>query len=350
MTVSHQALEQRFTPTAVDFMRQLLEAGVGEAVRSGAKGALLPHFNGVYVTDCTRLEWDKHGVKMAVRWELQQGQLQASLGELTQNDQKTDLIEAPMPAGALHLGDLGFFKLNRFESWNQAGVFWLSRFKVGTILYHRNGQPLDLLAYLKAHPYPLSLPVAVGARAQLAAYLVAAPTPPDAYTKRMARLKEQARLDQRPLSPQQSAFAPWTLYLTNLPDLTFDQAHTLARTRWQIELLFKLWKSHGKVLQSRSADPIPQQCEGYGKLLGVLVAHWLMVTAGWSLDTASPLDAFRVIQGYVPLLMRAFRHPSLWAYLLAWLKEDCGLIPSPTKRRQTPLACQLWRAFDYRFP
>ena len=59
----------------------------------------------------------------------------------------------------------------------------------------------------------------------------------------------------------------------NVPDLTFEQAHILASMRWQIELLFKLWKSHGKVLISCSADPIRQQCEGYAKLLGVLVAH-----------------------------------------------------------------------------
>lgn len=350
MRVTHQALEQRFTPAAVDFMRQLFEAALNEAVKSQNQSTLLPQFNGVYVTDCTRLEWKGSGVKMAVRWELQRGQLQASLGEITQHDQKTAPIDAPLPAGALHLGDLGFFKLDRFRAWSEAGVFWLSRFKVGTTLYHPDGQSINLLAHLKSNPHPMVLPVLVGAKAKMPAYLVAAPIPPEAHAKRMARLKEEARLDQKALSPQQSNFAPWTLYLTNLPNLSFEQAHTLARTRWQIELMFKLWKSHGKVLKSRSADPIRQQCEGYAKLLGVLVTHWLMVTAGWCLEAASPLDAFRVIQAYVPVLMRAFLRPALWLDLLAWLKEALDLLPSRTKRRQTPLAFQLWHAFDTQNP
>jgi len=66
--------------------------------------------------------------------------------------------------------------------------------------------------------------------------------------------------------------------------LSFDQAHTLARARWQIERLFKLWKSHGHVLRSRSANPIRQQCEGDAKLRGLLVAHWTLLVSGWPQD------------------------------------------------------------------
>ncbi len=52
--------------------------------------------------------------------------------DLKTNDQKIGLIDDPLPAGALHLGDLGFFKVARFQQWNTEGVYWLSRFKTGT--------------------------------------------------------------------------------------------------------------------------------------------------------------------------------------------------------------------------
>lgn len=349
MEISPQGLEQRFTPTAVAFMRQLLEAGLSQLVNGQLLQPMLSRFKGVYLTDCTRLEWGEVGVKMAVRWEIQSGQLQASLGDLLQHDSKTTVIDAPLPAGALQVCDLGFFKLTRLMMWNEAGVYWLTRFKVGTTLYDHEGRLLNLLEYLQSTSQPVVIPVKVG-QAQVPCYLVAASIPPEAYAKRLARLKEQARLDQTHLSSRQRAFAPWTIYLTNVPDLTFEQAHILARTRWQIELLFKLWKSHGKVLISRSSDPIRQQCEGYAKLLGVLVAHWALLVSGWTLDTLGTLDAFRLVQPYVPLLMRALRQPCLWDWFFAWLSEDLQLAPPLTSRRRTPLAFQLWRAFDLAFP
>jgi hypothetical protein len=194
MAVSVQGLEQRFTEASVRFMRGLLESGLEQIVNSEATPTLLPAFNGVYITDCTRLVWDKAGVKMGVRWELQRGQLQAHLSELKQNDQKTAVVEYAMPAGALHLGDLGFFKLQRFQSWNTQGVYWLTRLKVGTRLRTSTGETLDLLHFLEAATEGFVMPVQVGVKTGFAAYVVAAPIPEAAYAKRCLRLKEQARL------------------------------------------------------------------------------------------------------------------------------------------------------------
>jgi hypothetical protein len=350
MKVSAQGLEQRFTASAVDFMRQLLEVGLEQMVRSEEERTLLPQFKGVYVTDCTRLEWAQLGVKLAVRWELQTGHLQARLGELKQHDQKTEIIDRSLPAGSLHLGDLGFFKLKRFEQWNRQGVYWVTRFKVGTTVYRADGQPLDWLAFFDAAALPVCIPVRVGVREQLPAYLVAARLPDDAYAKRLARLREEARLDQRPLSPRQLAFASWTIYLTNIPALTFEQAHRLARTRWQIELLFKLWKSQGKVLVSRTADPLRQQCEGYAKLLGVLVAHWLLLVSGWQHDALGALDALRIVRTQIPLLMRALTQPFLWQHLFDWLRHDLCNAQRLSKRCKAPLAFQLWQDFNLVLP
>lgn len=350
MAVSVQGLEQRFNAAAVDFMRELLESGLEQLVHSEVASTLLPQFNGVYITDCTRLVWDKAGVKMGVRWELQQGQLQACLSELRQNDQKTAVVEYALPAGALHLGDLGFFKLQRFQSWNREGVYWLTRFKVGSRLRTRAGENLDLGHLLAAATEAFVLPVQVGLKSVLDAYLVAAPTPEVAQTKRLARLKEQARLDMRPLSERQVALSGWTIYLTNIPQLTFEQAHILARTRWQIELLFKLWKSQAKILVSRSSDPRRQQCEGYAKLLGVLLSHWLLLVSGWQPHTLGALDALRLLRTHIPLLIRAFRYPPLWMPFFDWLHADLLLAPPRSKRRKVPLAFQLWYDFDYVFP
>ena len=54
------------------------------------------------------------------------------------------------------------------------------------------------------------------------------------------------------------ATATWTIVVTNVPRelLNVEEAMLLARLRWQIELLFKLWKSHGGIDEwSRQVDP-----------------------------------------------------------------------------------------------
>jgi hypothetical protein len=346
MQISVQGLDQRFTPEAVVFMRALLEAGLTQVVTSNQASVILPSFNGVYLTDCTRVVWVNAAVKVAVRLELQRGAIQASLEEITRNDQKTAIIDRALPVGALHLGDLGFFKLKRFQAWNDLGVYWLTRYKIGTTLYTPDGQVIDLKQHLTGDQ-PVSFPVRMGrGTSAVKATLIAAPVPPEALTKRQARLKEQARLDQRPLSQRQIDLATWTIYVTNIPDLTFEQAQCLARTRWQIELLFKLWKSHAKILRSRSADPIRQQCEGYAKLLGILVAHWMLLVAGWEHDRLGAVDALRILRTHVPQLQRAFIYFSVFADVFHALAAELNLAPRRAYRRKTPLTFQLWYAFE----
>lgn len=345
MKVSLQGLDQRFTVSAVVFMRRLLEEAVSELIESEETRGILPQFKGVYITDCSQMKWEGLGIKIAVRLELQHGALQIHLTDIQRNDQKTEVIDRRLPAGALHLSDLGFFKLKRFQDWNEQGVYWLSRFKVGTILTTPDGQVLDLKQVLTGDE-PIVMPVKIGKKQSVSAFLVAAPLFDEALSKRQARLKEQARLDQRPLSQRQTDLAQWTLYLSNMPHLTFPQAFFLARIRWQIELLFKLWKSHAKVLVSRSADPLRQQVEGYAKLLGVLVAHWLLLVTGWQHDRLSAVDALRILRSHVPLLQRAFIYYSLFADVFHWLKSDLEAAPPLPKRRKTPLAFQLWRGLE----
>ena len=345
LQVSLQGLDQRFTVQGVEFMRRLLEVGMSQVVQSEMVECILPQFNGVYITDCTRLVWKQLGIKMGVRLELQRGQLEACLMELKANDQRTAVIDYALPQGALHLNDLGLFKLKRLQAWSEQGVYWLVRYKAGICLSDLEGQRLDLKTLLTGTE-ALHRSVYIGSgKDRVRAELHAAPLTNEALTKRKARLKEQARLDQRPLSARQQEIADWALYLTNMPDLTFDQAHIFARTRWQIELLFKLWKSHGKVLVSRSADSIRQHCEGYAKLLAVLIAHWTLLVAGWQPHRLGALDALRILRSHISHFHQALTRPSRFPDFFQHLTYELALASPRSKRRKNPLAFQLWQLF-----
>ena len=340
--MSVQGLEQRFTESAVAFLRALLQAVLTQLVMRRERIALLPQFNGIYLIDCSRFTWGKIGFKLAVRWNLQTGQFEMDMLTLKQHDQKSQVVDNAMPPGALHLGDLGFFKLKRFAEWTTNGIYWLSRFKVGTQVFTRDGHPLNLAEWLATCNTQVRLPIVMGIQTPVQCWLIAAPLPEEAKAKRQARLKEEARLDQRPISKQKQALAAFTIYVTNIEGLTFPQAHGLARLRWQIELLFKLWKSHVKVLDSRSADPIRQQCEGYAKLIAAIVQHWIVLASEWSFLETRSLDALRIIRDHTILLLQAFRRPTLLALFFDLVRNSLATAPPPPKRGKDPSARQLW--------
>jgi hypothetical protein len=66
--------------------------------------------------------------------------------------------------------------------------------------------------------------------------------------------------------------------------------------RWQVDLLFKLWKSHAKIDEWRSHKPWRILCEIYAKLIGLIIQHWWMITAVWTHPERSFFRAVQFIQ------------------------------------------------------
>jgi hypothetical protein len=111
---------------------------------------------------------------------------------------------------------------------------------------------------------------------------------------------KKARRRSKKIDPGRWALAEWTVYATNIPAslLTFEEVLVVARCRWQIELLFKLWKQEGRIDESRSAKPWRILCEVYGKLLGMVVQHWVLLVSCWSYANRSLVKASRTVRGH----------------------------------------------------
>jgi hypothetical protein len=343
--VTAQGFDARFSAQAAAFLRALVEAATQQVFHAETLVPLLSRFQGVYLTDCTRIEATVLPLKVAARLELQGGSLHLSLEDLQTHDNACAVAQHPLPAGALHLGDLGFFDLERFAHWQANQVEWVSRYKTGTTVYDAAGKRLSLETLLPQSAATLVMPVQVGQQ-RLPMYLLAQRVEEIHHQQRLQRLQQRARRKQRPLSSRQRCLARWTLYLTSLPDLTFAQVHTLYRARWQIERLFKRWKSLALLTTSTSRDPHRRACEVYAKLLAVLVAQWL--TQAFA-QTATPLSHDKLFQ--------ALQHHATWFYLAYFrfpaLLDPLAvlfhlLLPATTlsRRKQRPNAVDLWLRFD----
>ena len=297
--ISGQGLEQRFSETASECLKRVLESSVGMLLEaSGGQMGFLGRFRGVYLLDstvvglpvslqklwqgCGNQNGSSAGVKIQTSLEYQRGRLEFSLQAARQNDRRDQRED--FPEGALRLADSGFFDLKYFQRLSIRRVGWLTRIPAHVRLWDDDGASWTLAEWLATQTgESVDREVCLGSQ-QMVVRLLAVRVPETVAQQRRQRLLEDARRRHRKVSELALALVAWTLLATNLlaDQLSLTEALILIRLRWQIELLFKLWKSHGQLDQWRSQHPWRILCELYGKLLMLVVQHWILLLGCWS--------------------------------------------------------------------
>lgn len=312
VAISAQGLDQRFGAAGAACLEQTLRAALEPLLASSPVAMpLLQRFAGVYVLDSSTIRlpealaevWPGGGVpaalKVQVCLDVCQGRLQGPLLQPGRAHERWEAETFPRPAGALPLADLGYFALHTLQALSAQGVFWLSRLKAGTTLCTASGRRVELLTLLEeAGSDEVDLEVRVGHTTPVDCRLVARRVPPAVAEERRRKLHDEARRKGQTVSQERLRLSGWSYYITNVPPerLTVAEAFVLARVRWQIELLFKLWKSHGQLDAWRSAKPWRILCEVYAKLLAMLVQHWVMLGSAWRAADRSLVKAAHVLR------------------------------------------------------
>lgn len=362
--LSVQALDVRFTPEAAECMRQVLETAVQRAVCSEAVLVpLLQRFSGVYLHDSTVLslpaalheQWPgtstnsgekRAAMKVQVRLNLTTGaldplELQAGKAQ----DRASTLNQIPLPPGSLWVTDLGYFSLRRLRFCVENDFYFLSRIQVGTCVLTADGGAYTLCDFLARFGAKGTLDVVIrlGKSECLPCRLIAWRVPEAVVAQRRRKLQETARKQQRAVNPEAWALAAWTCLATNAPAelLSPTEAETLRRSRWQVELLFKLWKSHSHLDHSRSQKPYRVLCEVYAKLLAVLIQHWVLVATCWSFPDRSLTKAAKTVRKYVQELASHVHTVSDLQHILTEIQRCLACSCRIEKRRKHPSAFQI---------
>jgi hypothetical protein len=362
VAISPQALDQRFTASAAACLAQVLSTAIARVITAEPVTIpLLQRFTAVYVQDSSSIvlpevfaaQWHGCGgstasetsaaLKLQVRLEMCTGRLDVQLQEGRASD-RAAVLPGPLPAGALWLADLGYWSLDAFAALAQHEVFWLSRLQMQTAVYDATGDRWELLELLETQPTDtFELAVALGERQRLTARLLAVRVPQDVADTRRRRLRQAARDKGRQVSATRLALAAWTIFVTNVPTerLTLREALVLGRMRWQIELLFKLWKSHGRVDESRSTKPWRILCEVYAKLLAMLVQHWVFLVSCWAYPDRSLTKAAQTVQKHALHLASAFASVKRLTEALLTVKRCLAAGCRMNRRKKHPNTYQL---------
>jgi hypothetical protein len=285
-------------------------------------------------------------VKIQVRYDVLHGTLAGPfLSPGRASDHQGALAPTPPPKGSLRLADLGFFSLDTLRDLSAQEVYWLTRVQPGTKLYDATGAALPLAAFLeKQTGRSVDISVFLGVKQRVPGRLVAVRVPPAVAEKRRARLRKKARKKGRKhVAPEQLALAAWNVYVTNVPGtlLSVGEVLVLARCRWQIELLFKLWKSEGHIDESRSGKPWRILCEVYAKLLGMVVQHWILLVSCWSQVARSLVKASRSVRKQAAMLVAVLPNGQLVCVVLELIRKALQAGCTINKRRKEPATYQL---------
>jgi hypothetical protein len=315
--ITKQGVQKRLTSAAVAFMRTMFDRSKDTLQNKiPIPLTLLTQFTAVQLVDSSGISLPDSlaaefpaaggdgpvaGLKLQTIWEFLRGNLTAVFQTTAREpDQSFTGHLAYITQGALFLCDLGYFKLTSLRDIIAGQAYFISRLDTQCgLLDPTTEERFDLLAYLRQSLADrVELNLWVGCAMQLPCRVLAVRLPPDVVEERRRKAKDNARRKGRTLSTQKLAWLEWSIYITNVPAamLALRQVVLIYTLRWQIELLFKLWKSEAQLDRVAGKRRERTLCEIYAKLIGMVVFHYLTAPVRWAERELSPTKALQTFR------------------------------------------------------
>ena len=305
--VSAQAVDERINETAKRFLKECLRRALKlSATMPLRAGAALEAFKHVFVIDSTTFELhpalaphfkgsgggaSPAALRIQFAFDYRSGFMHVEIGDVRLSDAPTlaKLIEAqtlPLDGVCLFLSDLGYFKIKTFAAIRrELHQHFLSKLQFGVKLTTADDAELDLQSLLKKAPDQFELSVKLG---DTPCRLVGQRLPDAVVNARIRKANQAAEGKQRQISDLYRLFLHYALFVTSLPsEYGMPQLFALYRIRWQVELVFKVWKSILAIHRIRSAKEPRMLCEVYGKLIVAVLAVCLCSAASAFLAAAT---------------------------------------------------------------
>jgi hypothetical protein len=362
--VSKQGLDQRLDARAADCLWRVVTTATRQLFAARPETIpLLRRFSSVVVDDCTSLglpaelaqqfpgcggsdpEAGQAGLKLLVRFEVTTGQFQAMERGAARDSERTLVQRLPaVSPGTLHLADLGFFDYDELAKITRQGGSWISRVPAMLDKATDDGTIEGLTDWLKRQATDrIDQPVRLGQRKHLDCRLVALRLPEKVAQQRLRELKKTLKKKGRTPSDRQRVLCQWLVLITDLAADRFslEQIFILYRVRWQIELLFKRWKSLAGLGHSRGHRAYRVLCETYAKLVGCLVQHWGTLLRGGPLSRTSVYQRAKQVRRFATQIAAALADPAALLQVVGRLAARLLRLPAQAKSRRRPSTRQL---------
>jgi hypothetical protein len=255
-------------------------------------------FTGLYIKDSTKFklpnvyakEYPSYGsfgkgsslMNIQYEFELTSGNWQhLELTKATRNDQEDSRQTADsIKKGGLYLRDLGYVTSTYLKAIERHEAYYLNRLPRAGVYQKSDGQlkeldwkRIDKLFRTTALKH-LELEVYIGKEDTLKTRLIIMPVPEVVAGERI-RKAAQGGKRKNGYNPSQAyrVKAHYNMYITNVPLHVMPAMKVVEtyRLRWQIELVFRTWKSNLSIHKHKAMNSDRFKCQLVAKLIWVLL-------------------------------------------------------------------------------
>jgi Transposase DDE domain len=342
--VLEKALERLFAarPEAIPLLRRFAATAVEDVTVVGLPAELAEAFPGCGGSDP---EGGRAGWKLLTRWDVTTGRLEILPPAAARRSERALAGGlAPLPPNSLRLCDLGFFDLKRLAADSAAGIRFVSRTPARLNVQVGDQPATNLTTWLDRQDADrIDTEVVLGSKDRLPCRLIALRLPEDVAAKRLRRLRKKLKKKGRKLSDRQRVMCQWTVMITDLKAAAFtvEEVCVLYRVRWQVELLYKAWKSGGGLGRTRGRKAGRVLCEAYAKLLAMVVQHWGTLLRGGPLCGINLVKAARRVKRSALIIAAALSDAVRLREVLEKLQARLRRLPRRGRRKKQPSTRQL---------
>ena len=296
--ISKQSVDERFTNKAVEFFKKVLERVINLTVNRDIK-IDFTEYDKVPIKDSTSFQLpenmeDKYPgsggsassacIRIQFEYDLKSKEiLDLSLHPYTTQDMTNakDTLNKIKP-NELYLKDLGYIKIDFLREIKEKLAYYLNRLQSGTKVYDRKDGKfveIDFWALYKKmrndNIIRIDKTVYIGSKEKFETRIIIELLPEKTYRERMRKAKVASKKRGSTMSEDSKAKMGLNIFITNTK-ISGSEIRLLYTLRWQIELMFKIWKSIGEIDQVKKMKVERFETYLFAKLIWIVVNWQIM--------------------------------------------------------------------------
>jgi hypothetical protein len=309
--VTTEGLNNRFDGTSVEFLKKFLKHVLriqSELTLSGSNKSFSP-IKRINIMDSTIIELNeklKHkysgkgggaseaSAKMNLEFDLLSGEfLDISLHSGTRGDcdcMYDDIYY--IRKGDLYIRDLGYLSTYELEIIQKREAYFISKIKSNTLIYSDKPENMEFAVEKKDKFYKLDLSkmaqnmslneirsfkdIIIGKTHPIKCTLIIAMVPDEVKEDRRRNREKEAK--KKKVKNSSSALDGINVYITNIPQniISSEAIFKFYSLRWQIEIMFKTWKSIYEIDMVNDVKEERFECFVYGKFIEICLSTILL--------------------------------------------------------------------------
>jgi Transposase DDE domain len=303
--ISKVALHEKFNDKAVNFLKEVLKLQLSKQLTLVEDNELKGFFSAINIKDSTKFslpsDYDdsypgfgnyhkKDGLmNIQYEYELISGNWNSlELTKSTRNDQ-TESKETidKIKTGELYLRDLGYITPTYLNAIVNEEAYFFNRLPSIINVYKVNNKLIDdckekLIDWKKVNRYfnihgaeSMEMEVKIYEKERIPCRLIIEKVPEEEYKKRLKKAEEKAKSSNNGISDRHKIRLRYNTYITNVSKeiLPYKKIRKTYYLRWQVELVFKTWKSFFEINKIKKVKKERMECQLLAKLIWILL-NW----------------------------------------------------------------------------